>query len=189
MLGKLFKFLWFPVMWAVVMPLTWTMWYNPETHTERVAVEERIEDAVSGQEFQNAFVQFEWRSGLFSWGGAGAGGIGAAVFWAVSPEDFVQELNPNEKIYTALQRRQDVRYPTVEKVYIAGVENRSLLLGYRDLYPAPEYTSSIYLSDTEIVFSTKHTHNFDGVILLTLLGSILLGFAWLVGAVSSEDYS
>jgi hypothetical protein len=60
------------------------------------------------------------------------------IAWTKDIDQFVDELPPGEKIYTFVQK--DTRYTNVvEKIYIAGIENRALLQGYKDVYVGSAY--------------------------------------------------
>lgn len=153
----------FVVAWAVV----------DERKVEHVAVGSPIEDAVEISAFDYKFT--EWRSGFLS--AAGAGGQGAAVLWAKTPQQFVEELNPGETVYTTLKTTDHY----VEKTYIAGVENRAMLLGYNVSYGhSGEWGDGdwnlVGFDGSEAVFIYDNT---GGIVVFTIVWSILypaLGF-------------
>ncbi|MDX1536061.1 MAG: hypothetical protein R3346_04880 [Candidatus Spechtbacterales bacterium] len=114
-----------------------------------VPVRNNIENAITIQDFDYNFES--WRAGILS--GAGAGGQGAAIIWTQSPNQFISELEPGENIYQVFQEVGGSSNAVVAKIYIAGIENRNLLLGYKDIYePPPGGYVVDSISNTEIVY-------------------------------------
>ena len=153
--------------------LAWTGWY--EVKTVNMPIENKIEQAVQMRSFENHFVQ--WRSMFL--GGAGAGGQGTAVGWAETVDKFLDEVEPGEKIYTAVQLG-DGHGLTVEKVYVAGIENRAMLLGYKDIYGMPRFEDGLVwdvvsYSPEEVIFRGANREKLAGLSFFTVLLGCLIG--------------
>jgi len=138
-----------------------------------VPIEKTIERSIPMKELENKFEVFI-SMGL---GGAGAGGLGAPQIKCFSPEQFLSQVPPEEKIYSAIS----VGYTgcdscgmttinTYRKQYWAFIENRAGLIIYEKIYYYSGWTIERY-DENNIYF---YSDNAGNSILISAVATILV---------------
>lgn len=154
-----------------------------------VSIEKNIEKLFDTKEVgatESKFVYIEWRTGLFSVGGAGAGGLGAVRLIAGNPEQFASLVPKTESVYVTLETRQTYpRYPVniLVKKYLAFLENRTGVVEYEVVYNN-KYDSLIdSYSQDEVTFKDYHGTGWEPaawfLIILGIFGIIMNGLVYL----------
>jgi len=140
---------------AIFFPIQYASHLREENPDISISIDNKVQDAIEVEEFDYKFQSF--KSGFLS--GAGAGGQGAAIMWMPTPESFVENLNPGEKIFTEVIKEEKVEKDgyiytdaDVEKLYIAGVENRAHLVGFKDTFKPPADYKYKAHDDSKIVY-------------------------------------
>jgi hypothetical protein len=126
----------FIVMLLLLPCVAWTCVYQEKRIS--MPIEKEIENSIPMKELENKFVVVEG----VSFGGAGAGGLGAPQMFACSVEQFIS-LAGNEKIYSAATLsgfdQQDKRATVYKKTYWAFIENRAGIIIYEKAYSQPGF--------------------------------------------------